>query len=624
MVTAVTTESNVIMGARHRRYALEAVQYHPESILSEHGLKLISNFLSFSVSVWPSELTGDVFQCQAKQPSILDSICARRLSDLDLTRMAPGQTPQDFKRLLDLHVAPPCISVLWRISASHTRGPALMAEIKRASPSKGGIALTANAAEQAFTYAVAGASVISVLTEPTWFKGCLMDMRSARQVIDHLPNRPAILRKDFILDEYQIVEARLYGADSVLLIVGMLSERRFKELYHYSLEVGMEPLVEVNNESEMHIALEIGAKFIGINNRNLHDFTVNLSTTERLAAMVNQPDILLCSLSGISSGKDVQIAAKSGIHAVLVGEAIMKASEPLKLIRDLLAWDDNIGHHTCNRHSPPFVKVCGITSVEESLLVEAAGADMLGLVFVPSSKRYVPLETACAIAKVVRLSGGSAHSQRSCRCRSKFWFTKQALELQNMRERAMRPLLVGVFQNQSLESILCTVNSVQLDIVQLHGSEPLEWAKHIPVPVIRVARPSLEAQNISAITTPGLHHFLMFDSVSESSKLDGGSGKQIDWRLVGDIVALGETRCMHSPPDAIHGLNFNESCGQFDGRVLPVIIAGGLTASNVQHALELSNAWAVDVSTGVEKCHGGGKDFDKVAAFVAAVKNARS
>ena len=135
-----------------------------------------------------------------------------------------------------------------------------MAEVKRASPSKGPIAMRTNAAQQALTYALSGASVISVLTEPTWFKGSLLDMRLARQAVDALgAARPAILRKEFIFDEYQIAEARLWGADTVLLIVAMLEQAQLERLCAYARALGMEPLVEVNNAQEMRRAFEIGA-----------------------------------------------------------------------------------------------------------------------------------------------------------------------------------------------------------------------------------------------------------------------------------------------------------------------------------------------------------------------------
>ncbi|KAF6752841.1 indole-3-glycerol phosphate synthase [Ephemerocybe angulata] len=217
-----------------------------------------------------------------------------------------------------------------------TGGVSLMSEIKRASPSKGDIALSANAASQAQTYALSGASVISVLTEPTWFKGTLLDLRLARTAADAAYikpgsqdyERPAFLRKDFIFDEYQIDEARLYGADTVLLIVAMLSQDRLSALYNYSVQVrGMEPLVEVNNAEEMQRALEIGAKVIGVNNRNLHDFNVDMGTTSRLADMVSGKDVVLCALSGISTKEDVEVYRKQGVGAVLVGEALMRAPE---------------------------------------------------------------------------------------------------------------------------------------------------------------------------------------------------------------------------------------------------------------------------------------------------------
>ncbi|KAG1062842.1 hypothetical protein G6F42_027330 [Rhizopus arrhizus] len=149
---------------------------------------------------------------------------------------------EDLEKLLQLHVAPPLQDVVARLNQQK---PALLAEVKRASPSKGNIDATANAAEQALQYALAGASVVSVLTEPKWFRGTIHDMRQVREAITHLPNRPCILRKDFIVDRYQILEGRVYGADTVLLIVAMLSDEKLHDLYNYSKSLGMEPLVEL-------------------------------------------------------------------------------------------------------------------------------------------------------------------------------------------------------------------------------------------------------------------------------------------------------------------------------------------------------------------------------------------
>jgi len=195
-----------------------------------------------------------------------------------------------------------------------------------------------NPARQALIYANSGASVISVLTEPTWFKGSLLDMHLVRQAVNSLPNRPAILRKEFIFEEYQIAEARLYGADTVLLIVAMLEDEQLKRLYAYSLSLGMEPVVEVNNSEEMKRALELDAKVVGVNNRNLHDFTVDMGTTSRLVDMVRERDVVLCALSGIAGPQDVQTYKDQGVSAVLVGEALMRAENTGVFIRELLNW----------------------------------------------------------------------------------------------------------------------------------------------------------------------------------------------------------------------------------------------------------------------------------------------
>ncbi|OSX61897.1 hypothetical protein POSPLADRAFT_1144365 [Postia placenta MAD-698-R-SB12] len=212
-VTATTQESGVIMGVRHREYTMEAVQYHPESILSEGGDALLRNFLRLRGGSWAENSAFGV----AKVPTILEKIYAQRMRDVEAAKLVPGTTAADLQTLLDLSLARPLTSFVDALTAG-PGAPALMAEIKRASPSKGAIALGTNAAQQALTYALAGARVISVLTEPTWFKGTLADMRAAREAVDALPRRPAILRKDFIFDEYQVLEARVHGADTVLLI----------------------------------------------------------------------------------------------------------------------------------------------------------------------------------------------------------------------------------------------------------------------------------------------------------------------------------------------------------------------------------------------------------------------
>ncbi|GES75759.1 N-anthranilate isomerase [Rhizophagus clarus] len=258
------TESGVIMGVRHREFTIEGVQFHPESILSEHGKIILSNFLQLKGGNWCDNLKSGVKQPLAKTsvssksvPTILEKIHKQRLDDIELVKKQPGSSPHDLKILLSLHVAPPLIDFVSRIKQTLPKYPAIFAEIKRASPSKGNIDLSVNAVKQALTYSNAGASVISVLTESKWFKGTLNDMRQVRDALSTIPNRPAVLRKDFIVDTYQIMESRLYGADTILLIVSILSDEKLSELYKFSKDLGMEPLVEVNNEEEMSRALKI-------------------------------------------------------------------------------------------------------------------------------------------------------------------------------------------------------------------------------------------------------------------------------------------------------------------------------------------------------------------------------
>ncbi|KAI0787878.1 indole-3-glycerol phosphate synthase [Fomes fomentarius] len=284
-------------------------------------------------------------QGAAKPPTILDKIYAQRQRDVDAAKATPGTRPEELDAYLEMGLAPALVPLVPRLRtnpSTRTANPSLslMAEIKRASPSKGDIAPFVNPAKQALLYAQAGASVISVLTEPTWFKGSLLDMRLVRTAVDTLLNRPAILRKEFIFSEYQIAEARLWGADTVLLIVAMLTQEQLQRLYAYSLGLGMEPLVEVNNAKEMARALEVGAKVVGVNNRNLHDFSVDMGTTSGLVDMVREKDVVLCALSGIQGPEDVKVYKEQGVNAVLVGESLMRASDTTAFIKQLLAWPD--------------------------------------------------------------------------------------------------------------------------------------------------------------------------------------------------------------------------------------------------------------------------------------------
>lgn len=261
--------------------------------------------------------------------TILDTIVAQRRLDI---REAKERVPfVQLQRMLA--EAPTLTDFPARLRADAPM--AVIAEVKRASPSKGDIAPGIDAGQQALAYAEAGAGGISVLTEPNWFKGTLQDMRDARNLVDALGDeRPGILRKDFIVDEYQVMEARAWGADTVLLIVASLDDATLRGLMGFARELGMEPLVEVNNAAEMERALSAGATFIGINNRDLRDFSVDLGTTDRLASMAGG-GVLLAALSGISERADVERFHAAGAGAVLVGESLMRAADPAAKVREL-------------------------------------------------------------------------------------------------------------------------------------------------------------------------------------------------------------------------------------------------------------------------------------------------
>ena len=608
VVTACTEESGVIMGVRHRELTVEAVQYHPESILSESGDHYLKNFLALrggrweenpSCGVLDTELPPFVYNASpnakesgSKLPSILETIYVQRLKDIELAKSTPGTTAEDLETLISLHLDPPVIPLIPRLLSG--TNPALMAEIKRASPSKGAISLSTNAAQQALTYALAGASVISVLTEPKWFKGSLLDMRLARQAVDHLPNRPAILRKDFILDEYQVIEARLHGADTVLLIVAMLSPARLSALMTYARSLSMEPLVEVNSAEEMAAALDLGAKVIGVNNRNLHNFQVDMQTTTRLADMCKGKGVTLCALSGITSRQDVMQYMEQGVQAVLVGESLMRAANPDVFIRELL--DLPAPELTEGASTVPRIKVCGLRSAEDALVAAEAGADLIGLIFAPKSKRVVDINIALEITTAIRTYraenvDGPPPAPNSTNLP---WFTRHSRTLPG------KPLTVGVFQDQPLEEVLHIAHVTQLDLVQLHGSEPLQWATRIPLPVIRVfhAREHDTVESLKGITRPGLHAFVLLDAVKPGENLSGGSGSVVNLDLAKAVIHNGESG---SPTTQ-----------------MPIILAGGLNAKNIAQVVKEIKPWAVDVSSGVET--DGKKDPTKIQQFIAAVK----
>jgi len=216
--------------------------------------------------------------------------------------------------------------------AAALEGPSinLIAEIKRASPSKGLLNPNLVAASLAHTYSESGASAISVLTEPQYFHGSFADLEAA-----HAEAELPVLRKDFIIDQYQIYEARAHGADAVLLIVSILTQDELGTFIDTVHSLGMHTLVETHNRDELMRALGFSPGIIGINNRNLTDFTVDLNTTLSLVNLIPQ-DVVIVSESGIHTRSDVIKLQNAGVNAILVGEALVTSPDPAAKVHELL------------------------------------------------------------------------------------------------------------------------------------------------------------------------------------------------------------------------------------------------------------------------------------------------
>tara|TARA_Y100000588_G_scaffold329483_1_gene365729 strand:+ start:9906 stop:10769 length:864 start_codon:yes stop_codon:yes gene_type:complete len=217
----------------------------------------------------------------------------------------------------------------------------LIAEIKRASPSKGLLNSDLDAVEQARLYARAGAAAISVLTEPDFFAGSIQDLEAVSSSFSIDVDRPALLRKEFIWDEYQIIEARAFGADSLLLIVMLLESDVLRSLIAYTRELGMEPLIEVHDELELKNALDAGARVVGVNNRDLTTFEEDLETTERLSCLI--PDeVTLVAESAIRTTDDSSRMISAGAHALLIGEALVTGDDVMKRAHEFMVLSSEV------------------------------------------------------------------------------------------------------------------------------------------------------------------------------------------------------------------------------------------------------------------------------------------
>jgi indole-3-glycerol phosphate synthase len=253
--------------------------------------------------------------------SVLDSIIEGVREDLAARRIPMGQLHEA------LELAPPvreCLPLLLSEQIS------LIAEVKRSSPSKGSLATITDPAGLAAQYEEAGAHVVSVLTEQRRFGGSLADLDAVRKAVD-LP----ILRKDFMIDDYQFYEARAHGADVVLLIVAALSKNQLDDYFHLAKELGMRSLIEVHTHDELERALEISPDIIGVNSRNLKTLDVDAQAFAELIPQIPST-IARVAESGISTRQEVEFAQQCGATAILVGEALVRSGSPSVAIDQLL------------------------------------------------------------------------------------------------------------------------------------------------------------------------------------------------------------------------------------------------------------------------------------------------
>ncbi|KAH9258510.1 hypothetical protein BASA82_000416 [Batrachochytrium salamandrivorans] len=471
------------------------------------------------------------------------------------------------------------------------------AEFKRASPSKGAIAEDdMKLVDQVEMYTKAGSSLVSVLTEPTWFKGTLEDMQQAKRTIVGLSglgaDRALVLRKDFIVDEYQLYEAVAFGADTVLLIVAILPQNdELTRLIQTCRKLGMEPLVEAANPLETKRAIQCGAKVLGINNRDLTTFKLDLNTTIECAKVVLPgDDVVILSLSGIKSREDVLLyEPHKQVRGILVGEHLMKCANPLKEIASLVVSPEDDGRRKDD--GQVLVKVCGIVRLEDAKVACQSKVDLLGLIFAERSPRKVSVEEAQQVVKLVRdfreattraVLDVEPPAGKSARLD---WFQRGAKSLQRACKRG--PLLVGVFQDQSLDFVNQMVNDVGLDLVQLHGSETWEMCSQVCVPVIKVVHvPHQSAlvptdEQILQSCQPGSAIAILLDTTVGS--VQGGTGQAFDWKIAARYKELG----------------------------IPVIVAGGLTPNNVSAAVkEADYPLAVDCCSGVQHSTGQAREKD--------------
>ena len=425
-------------------------------------------------------------------------------------------------------------------------------EVKKASPSKGIIAEHFPYLEIAKEYEVAGAAAISVLTEPDFFKG---DKKYLQEIASTV--KIPVLRKDFIIDEYQIYQAKVWGASAILLICACLDVPTLTKFRGLADSLGLSSLVEAHDEHEVQMAIDCGARIIGVNNRNLKDFTVDVQNSVRLRNLV-QDDVIFVSESGLETPEDIQVLRDNNIGVALMGETFMRS--PNKV--EKLAYLYGPTYYT------PKVKMCGISKVETIPAVVEAKPDYMGLVFAPS-KRQVTVDQAKTLVEEL-------HKQYTKR------YNNGAEQSNNDEIKT-----VGIFVNETLDNLVTIATEVNLDAVQLHGDEDEAFIQSLKertnVEVWKAVQVRSAADAEKWIDSSA--DMLLFDAYHKDER--GGTGEVFDW----------------------------SSLDEFER---PFMLAGGIDSTNVARAIRTVRPYGIDISSGIET--DGVKDDEKIKAFTNIVR----
>lgn len=444
-------------------------------------------------------------------------------------------------------------------------------EVKKASPSKGIIAEHFPYLDIAKEYEVAGAAAISVLTEPDFFKG---DKKYLQEIASTV--KIPVLRKDFIIDEYQIYQAKVWGASAILLICACLDVPTLTKFRELADSLGLSSLVEAHDEAEVQMAIDCGARIIGVNNRNLKDFTVDVQNSVHLRNLV-EDDVIFVSESGLETPEDIQVLRDNNIGVALMGETFMRS--PNKV--EKLAYLYGPTYYT------PKIKMCGISKVETIPAIVDAKPDYMGLVFAPS-KRQVTVEQAKTLVDELHKQYEKAYGEVTV---SKNTGTAQdgqdSQEFVQGNSSFEKIKTVGVFVNETVENLLKIAEEVKLDVIQLHGDEDETFIQSLKectnVEVWKAVQVRSAADAEKWIDSSA--DMLLFDAYHKDER--GGTGEVFDW----------------------------SSLDEFER---PFMLAGGIDSTNVARAIRTVRPYGIDISSGIET--EGVKDDEKIKAFTNIVR----